>query len=176
MRTHGAAGQCGGGRGGGGGGGPTPPLVSKKGLKKWSYKKVSKPPPFWAALSPYVYMGGGGAAKQDTQHFCHSTAFNVIRSHYASAGMQHQFCRLDHMHKEFSCGPVWQKRTTEPATNYANSVQISSRTKCAVEAGTVTVSLQYGHEGTQDILPQTPSLVTIFLGLPLCHYGPLRVL
>ena len=53
----------------------------------------------------------------------HSMSFAVI-THYASAGMQHQFCRLDHVCKECSCGPLWQKGTTEPATNYATSEQI----------------------------------------------------
>ena len=96
----------------------------------------------WRRLLADRHLGGGGGG----------TAFlslHGIQCHLLSSltSMQHQFCRRDHMCKEFSCGPLWQKGTTEPATNYVNSVQIpavaqkmcsgsrNSHSKFAVQAG-----------------------------------------
>ena len=59
---------------------PTPLCGHKRGHQKWSHKKKWPNPPVWAALSPYVYMGG---RRQGTEHFCHSTAFNVIHCHHS---------------------------------------------------------------------------------------------
>ena len=58
---------------GGGGSGPDPPPTLPPGHKKghdiWSQKNVTHNRPFWAALCPYMCMGGdGGDATWDTPH------------------------------------------------------------------------------------------------------------
>ena len=106
---------------------PPIPLWSQKKVIKYGHiKKCSKTPRFGrpqslrvhgckqvnkalhTCTSWYVYRGVQGRTHSTFAIPLHSMLFAVI-THYASAGMQHPFCRLDHMCKEFSGGPLWQK-------------------------------------------------------------------
>ena len=86
--------------GGAGGSGP----VTKKNVTSVVTQKVFENPPFGKPSAGKCTRGGGGDTALLSFHGiqCHS-----LSSLNASAGMQHQFCRLDHMCKEFSCGPLY---------------------------------------------------------------------
>ena len=92
-----------------------PPSVTNQATKSGHIKK-SKNPLFFAALSPYVYIGGGGACKAG-HTAVHSMSFAVI-THYASAGMQHQFAGWITCVRNFLAAHCWcRDRAVSPSAS-----------------------------------------------------------